>query len=228
MVNIGIYRITCIVNGRVYFGSSINLKQRLLHHRNQLVKGTHANQKLQNDWNFYGPASFEFKVIIRHQLPRHKLLALENLFIHSHWDGQVGCYNVMQDARSPRGRRHTDETRAKIAKAAMGNTKGVGHKVSEEEKSNLSRRAMGNTRAFGRIVSEETRAKIGEKNWGRKVSVETRIKCAEASRGHVKSDETRAKLSKAHKGRAKSEEHKLALKKAWVLRKLRVAGGSGA
>lgn len=60
---IGIYKITCLIDGKVYIGQSINLKQRLQQHKSQLKKNKHFNYHLQCAYNKYGADNFIFEVI---------------------------------------------------------------------------------------------------------------------------------------------------------------------
>ena len=60
----GIYKITNIVNGKFYIGSSNNIKNRWSQHENALDEGTHGNAYLQNAWNKYGgKKNFKFEII---------------------------------------------------------------------------------------------------------------------------------------------------------------------
>lgn len=59
----GIYAIKCLVNWKIYIGSSVNIKNRWNGHKNLLNKGTHGNIILQRAWNKYSKHSFEFSII---------------------------------------------------------------------------------------------------------------------------------------------------------------------
>lgn len=61
--NPGVYVIRNIVTNKVYVGSSINTRSRLVGHRRQLRKGTHPNHHLQRAWNRYGADVFVFEVL---------------------------------------------------------------------------------------------------------------------------------------------------------------------
>jgi len=58
-----VYSITCLANGRVYFGRSQEIGKRWRAHVNMLRKSVHNNLLLQSDWNEYGEPNFTFKII---------------------------------------------------------------------------------------------------------------------------------------------------------------------
>jgi ribosomal protein S27E len=59
----GVYKITNIVNGKFYVGSSNNVKSRWYQHKSKLRENRHGNTHLQNAWNLYGEENFVFEVI---------------------------------------------------------------------------------------------------------------------------------------------------------------------
>lgn len=59
----GIYKITNLVNGKFYIGSSKNIDLRWDDHKQYLRGGYHINPRLQNAWNKYGEDKFIFEVI---------------------------------------------------------------------------------------------------------------------------------------------------------------------
>lgn len=75
----GIYKITCLVNQKVYIGQSTELSRRLRDHKQQLRANKHFNYKLQNDYNQYGPDNFTFEII--EQCPSSKLDERERFYI---------------------------------------------------------------------------------------------------------------------------------------------------
>lgn len=60
---IGIYKITNLVNGKVYIGQSRDLHRRYLTHLRELRQRKHINYHLQNAWNKYGENNFKFEII---------------------------------------------------------------------------------------------------------------------------------------------------------------------
>jgi len=59
----GVYKITNIINGMFYIGSSNDIRQRWNEHRSDLRRKIHSNIKLQHAWNFYGEDKFTFELI---------------------------------------------------------------------------------------------------------------------------------------------------------------------
>lgn len=59
----GVYCIINTKNGKRYIGSSKNIARRLWEHRSYLRKNYHENKHLQNAWNKYGEAVFDFYIV---------------------------------------------------------------------------------------------------------------------------------------------------------------------
>ena len=59
----GVYKITNMINGKFYIGSSKNIKNRWHQHEILLNGGTHGNTYLQNAWNKYGDKNFKFEIV---------------------------------------------------------------------------------------------------------------------------------------------------------------------
>lgn len=59
----GVYQIRCIPTGKIYIGSAVDLLARWGQHRRSLRRGTHRNAHLQNAWDKYGEAGFEFLIL---------------------------------------------------------------------------------------------------------------------------------------------------------------------
>lgn len=65
MSDCGVYRITCVPNGRVYIGSSLGMRKRFSEHRTALRYGRHHSLLLQRAWNKYGEDAFSFERLLR-------------------------------------------------------------------------------------------------------------------------------------------------------------------
>lgn len=144
----GVYKILNLVNGDYYIGSSKNVEKRIICHFSKLRKNKHHSKKLQNSFNKYGHVNFSHQIIelceaeILQQREQHYLDALFN----------EKCLNILKDAYSTRGenhpmfgRRHSEESRAKIKLARSKQT--ISH-------------------------SQETRLKIGASNKGRPFNID--------------------------------------------------------
>lgn len=59
----GVYKITNIINGKMYIGSSNDVRRRLREHKNDLKNNNHGNEYLQNSYNKYGSNSFDYSII---------------------------------------------------------------------------------------------------------------------------------------------------------------------
>lgn len=220
----GIYAIVNTLNGRKYYGSSVNLNARRGHHWLQLRKSQHGNKHLQRAWVKYGEASFVFQIVeyIRPEF----LLDVEQKYLNKNRGG----YNIAKYADSPtKGMRHSAKTRAKMSESQKGLGKGrkqsaetigkkrlamMGHKTSEETRAKISAAQKGRKQSpeaiakmiisnTGRKQSAETISKRVAKNTGQRRSPEVRAKMSAAQRasGYQCSVETRAKLSAAGQGR---------------------------
>ena len=59
----GVYKITNLVNGRFYIGSSKDIESRWYQHKKQLDAELHNNPHLQSAWKLYGAQNFKFEII---------------------------------------------------------------------------------------------------------------------------------------------------------------------
>lgn len=59
----GVYKISCLINNKVYIGSSKNIQKRWDSHKRELNNNRHCNMFLQDDWNKYGKESFNFEIL---------------------------------------------------------------------------------------------------------------------------------------------------------------------
>ncbi len=60
---IGIYKITNLVNNKVYIGSSKNIENRFYNHKIKLKKNKHINKHLQSAFNKYSIINFKFEIL---------------------------------------------------------------------------------------------------------------------------------------------------------------------
>jgi len=65
----GVFQIRNSANGKLLLGSSLNIEGWSNRHRFQLTAGMHPNEKLQKEWNEYGPGNFVFEVLEEVKVP---------------------------------------------------------------------------------------------------------------------------------------------------------------
>jgi group I intron endonuclease len=225
-----IYKITNVVNGKFYVGSTMDTRERFRTHRNKLRGNRHHCAHLQAAWNKYGEVCFHFAVV-EEVASMEALQAAEDVWL-AHWVGKEECYNVGMRSGAPmRGRfgeRHP----------SFGTT------VSEEQKTNISKKLKAfyaedpanhprlgkkhTPEALAKIAANRT-APVGEAHYryGKTVSIEVREKIGAAQRGKQKapgrviSEEGMAKIRAAaaaghyasFKGKRHTEEAKAKIRK---------------
>ena len=85
----GVYKITNLINDKIYIGSSIDVRKRWIGHVNSLLKNKHQNIYLQRSWDMYGPSNFKFELIdyldnknnMSKDLMKQKIRDLEQYYI---------------------------------------------------------------------------------------------------------------------------------------------------
>ncbi|HHT9147125.1 MAG TPA: GIY-YIG nuclease family protein [Candidatus Wunengus sp. YC61] len=185
--NAGIYKIENLVNGKVYIGSSVDIKNRWRQHLQCLVKGKHGNRYLQRAWDKYGAENFKFDIV--EKCDSKILVEREQQFMDFFDACQCG-YNLSPTAGSNLGIIHSEESRKKNSIARTGKKrgphseehrrkisiagKGIKKKpLSEEHKRILSMRLKGKPQPFnckpspfkgrpGHLHTEETKRRISE------------------------------------------------------------------
>ena len=162
----GVYKIVNIVNGKLYVGSSTNVKYRLWRHTHELRRNVHENKYLQNAWNKHGEACFSFIVLLYYK--KEKLLEKEQKMINhykSTW--QHNGYNICSIAGNCLGITRSEKTRSKM----RGNTnaKGTkGFKHSLETRMKMSQAKIGKSAGMSRkFHSEETKKRMANAKKGK-------------------------------------------------------------
>lgn len=161
---IGVYKITNTINGKLYIGSSIDLKKREYAHFYNLRNNTHDSKYMQNVFNKFGENILIFS-IIEYVENVDILLDREQYWIdyYNVCDRRYG-YNTCPTAGNRLGCLTSDETKVKLSKINMGK------KLSDEHKMKIKKGNM------GKKVSNESRKKMSIAKIGTKVSEETKAK----------------------------------------------------
>ena len=120
---VGIYKITCVPNKKIYIGSSIDVHRRWWRHRGELNTQKHNNQYLQNAYNKYGKEAFMWEII--EECCKEQLRSREQHYLDVLQPFNERGYNLCTDSSNPMlGRTHKEETKAKMrhARALQTNT----------------------------------------------------------------------------------------------------------
>lgn len=114
----GIYKITNVVDNKIYIGCASNVRTRKNGHLHDLKNNYHKNSYLQNAWNKHGEVNFKFEVV---ELCDIKLLHEKEHFWVSYYnslDRNIG-YNLKPT--DPNGCSiHSEETKEKLRQANKG------------------------------------------------------------------------------------------------------------
>ena len=144
----GIYQIRNLVDGKVYIGSSCDLRLRFWQHRYYLDKGVHRSSHLQHAWNKYGKNSFVFEVM--EFCPEEDLLKREQWHLDGRksYDPEIG-YNlarvagaaskgmkmpreaVERSAAKRRGRKHTEAAKELMSLSKRGKPRSLEHRKTQ-------------------------------------------------------------------------------------------------
>lgn len=180
----GVYAIENTVNGKCYFGSTVDRDSRWQHHRRYLRTGRHQNRHLQRAWVLYGEAAFRF--VWLQDVPPDQLLDAEQECLDAFGDG----YNIARCAEAfMRGRKkgpNSAEHNRKIAEWNRGRKRSAEtcQAISEAQKRNAAKISA---RLTGRKIPPEIVAKQAAKVRGRKLpprSPEHSRKISEALKRH--------------------------------------------
>ena len=119
----GVYKITNIINGKSYIGSSINIYDRWREHKRELRKNKHHSTHLQSAWNKYGEENFEF--IILEECNKDETLQREQYYLDTYesFNKEKG-YNISKNSSAPMmGRTFSEETLVKLSEGVRNRDK---------------------------------------------------------------------------------------------------------
>ena len=144
--NCGIYKITNVVNGKYYVGSSIKLSGRIARHKRELRNNVHPNSKLQRSWNKYGESNFTFEILLF--CDEEKLLEVEQEHLDYGFNKHPDkLFNIAKNSIAPmlglpgpnKGKKMSQEMRSKLSAYRTGKTSpNKGNKFSLESRIKMS------------------------------------------------------------------------------------------
>jgi group I intron endonuclease len=127
----GIYKITNIVNNKVYIGCSTNIDRRIKKHKSLLMGGNHFNKHLQLSYNKYGKENFIFEIV--EKCEESVLYAREDFYaeIFKSLNSEYG-YNKLPTSENKRPKHLTQEIKDKIGNSNRGRPSKKKGKKSEK------------------------------------------------------------------------------------------------
>ena len=183
----GIYKITNLINGKVYIGQSINIYKRWKEHKNK-NNWNKKKQIIYSAFKKYGLDNFNFEII---EICNKKMLnEKERFYIKLYksyvYDKNSNGYNATLGGESNLGMVLSKESKKKMSNARKGKYKGednprYGQHLSESEKKNISEKNKGNNKGVPR--SEEVKIKISKTKKGYKHTEESKKKIAKSRKG---------------------------------------------
>lgn len=220
----GVYKITNIVTGRYYIGSSYHCEERWKEHLKYLRNNTHVNKHLLNSYKKHGENNFKFEIL--HELPEDEARNMEQWYIDNYYNemynlsktayhgGDLISYHPnknkiierMTVSVNKRYENLTEEDREKQwgYMKIKGNPM-QGRKHTEKSKQKMSENKKGNTAwNKGKTMSDnqkETLSKIASKRTGDKNSFY----------GKSHSEEFKEYMSEKFKGRIPTNARKVVI-----------------
>lgn len=188
MVFYGLYKITNLVNGKMYIGQHTTEDL----NDGYMGSGVVINRALRK----YGVENFR-KEWIGFYEDKEELDYMERVFVDETWVSRSDTYNLCVGGRGGRmfGKHLSDSTKAKISKATKGNKRFLGFKHTDETKRKLSELAK------KRLAVKSNHPSYGKHYWT-------------GDKNPMKRPEVRAKISKLRRGIPMTEEQKMKLSEA--------------
>lgn len=141
MKTIGIYKITNLIDGKVYIGQTVNYRKRKANHISKLRNRKHHNEHLQNAFNKYGEKAFKIELIKECKIEELEELEKYYIELYDSCNPEKG-YNMVNGGQVYR--EYTEEVRVKLSNALKG------RKFTLEHRRRIS---LANK---GRIMSKES------------------------------------------------------------------------
>jgi len=175
----GIYKITNLINKKVYIGQSERLIEREREHFYRLGRGEHNNEHLQKSFNKYGKDKFVFEII-------EETDDLDNREIYwiNEYDGINSKLNY--NLKDPLTMKWSDYTKVKKSKSIIGeNNPNFGNTWTQEQKDELSlkRKGLSLEERIGKDKADLAKQKMSNSQAGRKHPDEVKEKIRQANIG---------------------------------------------
>lgn len=207
----GIYKISNIIDDRIYIGSAYKMRKRKNVHIMHLKRGTHHSNYLQNFVSKYGIDSLIFEVI--EFCNTQDLIPREQFYL----DGLNPIFNMCKIAGNILGIKRSDEFKKKCSERMKGNVlseetklkKSIAMKEYHKLHPEFTEKVRQSNRKRTVIHSPETRQKIGFKHKGRITPQDVKDKISKSRTGILHSEESKLKISLNSKNKNSQEKKDL-------------------
>jgi group I intron endonuclease len=125
----GIYKITNIINNKIYIGSAVNFIKRKQYHIRMIKNKKHCNKHLEKSFLKYGLENFKFEII---EIVENKNLLLEREQFYL--DLLKPQYNICKVAGSKAGFKVTDITKNKMSNIIKNNYRKTNGRIFQYSK----------------------------------------------------------------------------------------------
>lgn len=178
----GIYKITNIINNKVYVGQSKNLNTRYKRHLYRIKRNEHHNDHIQRAFDKYGADSFKYEVL--EEIKDLSLLDTREKFWIDNYGGinSDDTYNLMDPLR----KEFSDYVRIKLSINSSGeNNPNYGNKWTDEQKEEMSksRKGISLEERIGKEKSNLVKEKMRQSQTGRIHPEEVKEKIRQANIG---------------------------------------------
>lgn len=169
-----IYKITCLINNKIYIGQTINFKNRKSYHKCSLKHNRHDNKYLQEDYNNYGLSQFKFEIV-------EKCKVEDLLEKETYWMNYYGGINSYKLYNLKDKDNYSDQLIDIIKESNIHNP------VSDKTKQKLRELNLG----------------MNNPMYGKKQTLESNLKRSKALKNRIFSEEHKQKLLQSNKQRGK-------------------------
>lgn len=163
----GIYKLTCVVNGKVYIGKAFNIRKRLNQHKAAKVGHYLKNAILKHGWESFQVDILESFEIFNKSSDNDYLLKKESQYIELFDSTNVDKgYNLCKYSNDGTGKKHSEESKEKMRKAKLGKP------LTDATKEKMSQSKLGikfseqHKEKLRKPKSEETKRKMSKSRLG--------------------------------------------------------------
>jgi group I intron endonuclease len=202
----GIYKLTCVNNGKIYIGKSVDINRRLKDHKRGRDGYLFKRAILKHGWESFTVEILEIVENFDKLKGNIPLLDREAYYINLFESSDIEKgYNLCKRSNDTTGIPLSKEHKEKLRQA------GLGRILSKETREKISQANLGKIKE---PHSDESKEKIRQAGLGRVHSKDTKHKIGLCHLGKTVSEETKKKISQARKGKPLSEEHKEKIRQA--------------